>query len=71
MTFLKLRRAAGDDSEQNALKVMALNRCGEDYLSRLFLRLFAWYLIVKSRQRDAYAAWDSALWTRSFFKNAP
>jgi hypothetical protein len=33
----------------------------------MFLRLFAWYLSIKSQRRDAYAAWDSALWTTSLF----
>jgi hypothetical protein len=49
------------------LKVIPLNRRSEDFHSRMFLRLFAWYLSIKSQQRDAYSAWDSALWTTSLF----
>ena len=45
----------------------AMKRGREDFLARMFLRLYAWYLFSKSRRIGTDDQWDSALWTMAFF----
>ena len=39
----------------------------EDFLCRMFLRLYAWYMHSKSHRSGIDGLWDSALWTMAFF----